>query len=260
MDARALKQHALMAVERLAPPLYAAHQRWWLKGYTRAREAVVARYGTVVQSGPFAGTRLIDFPYSPIAAMIVGTFERELAPIIENIIARGYETVVNVGSAEGYYAVGLARRMPGAHVYGFEMDDRVRERCELAVRLNGVEDRVSLLGVADATGVASVLHGRSLIVCDCEGAERDVLQPEAAPALLDADLLVEAHDHKVPGVSRILRTRFAATHDIREIHPVRRRGRDHPEVRFLTPRACYYALLETRPVGLHWLYMTARRP
>jgi hypothetical protein len=84
------------------------------------------------------------------------------------------------------------------------------------------------------------------------------VRPDAAPALLGADLLVEAHDHKDPEISRMLRAWFGATHDIRAIHPVPRRARDHPEVHFLTPRARYYALLESRAVGLHWLYMTVR--
>jgi hypothetical protein len=247
----------MLAVRRMAPPVYAAYHRWWLEGYARARTAVVSRYGTVVQAGPFAGTRFADLPFSPIAPMILGTYERELHTIIENAIARGYETVVNVGCAEGYYAVGLARRMPAARVHAFELIEKTRRTCELTARLNGVEGRVSVSGAASAGDIASVLCGRCLVVCDCEGAEREVLRPDAAPALLNADLLVEAHDHKDPEISRLLREWYGATHDIRAIYPARRRARDHPEVRFLAPRARHYAVLEPRGVGLHWLYMTA---
>ncbi len=86
------------------------------------------------------------------------------------MIARGYETVVNVGCAEGYYAVGLARRMPTAHVHAFELVDETRRTCELTARLNGVEGRVSVSGAAGAGDVAPALRGRRLVICDCEGA------------------------------------------------------------------------------------------
>jgi hypothetical protein len=259
MNISTLKRGITLAVRRVAPPVFAAYERWWLAGYARARKAIVARYGTVVQAGPFAGMRFAEFPFSPIPPMILGTYERELHAVIEAVIARGYDTVVNVGCAEGYYAVGLARRMPTVQVHAFELVDETRRICEVTARLNNVDARVSLSGAANAGDVASALRGRSLVVCDCEGDEREVLRPDAAPSLFDADLLVEVHDHKDREISRLLRAWFGATHDIRAIHPVPRRSRDHPEVHFLTPRARHYALLETRGAGLHWLFMTARQ-
>jgi hypothetical protein len=96
------------------------------------------------------------------------------------------------------------------------------------------------------------------VVCDCEGAERDVLRPDVAGALARADLLVEVHDNVDPSLSRLLRARFESTHEIRAVHPAPRRARDCPAARFLGPRARHYAVVEPRAAGCHWLHMTAR--
>ena len=64
----------------------------------------------------------------------VGSFELELHPAVERIVAERPATVVNVGSAEGYYAVGLAMRLAGARVVGFELDPALRAAAAAARR------------------------------------------------------------------------------------------------------------------------------
>ena len=63
-------------------------------------------------AGPFAGRALPARASSRACSFSgpyqVGSFELELYPVIERIVAAQPEFVVNVGGAEGYYAVGLA--------------------------------------------------------------------------------------------------------------------------------------------------------
>jgi precorrin-6B methylase 2 len=74
--------------------------------------------------------------------MLIGTFECDLAPVIEGIVSRGFARIVNVGAGEGYYAIGLARRISSAAVYAFEMDASVRFLLEGTAAANHVTDRV----------------------------------------------------------------------------------------------------------------------
>jgi protein-L-isoaspartate O-methyltransferase len=39
-----------------------------------------------------------------------------LQPYIQQAMGAAYETVLNIGCAEGYYAVGMARQMPASRV------------------------------------------------------------------------------------------------------------------------------------------------
>lgn len=69
----------------------------------------------------------------------------------------------------------------------------------------------ALFQVAD---FAAYQGQRVLVVCDIEGAEKDLLNPQAAPALSGMDLIVESHECLLPGITQALIDRFKATHDI----------------------------------------------
>ena len=71
------------------------------------------RHGWVVQGGPFAGmTYVRGVSCANTISRLLGSYEAELHPVVEQVISRSYPTVIDVGCAEGYYAIGLARRSP----------------------------------------------------------------------------------------------------------------------------------------------------
>jgi len=51
---------------------------------------------------------------------LLGCYEAELHPVFAKWQAVPFRQVVNVGAAEGYYAVGCARLWPEAQVIAFE--------------------------------------------------------------------------------------------------------------------------------------------
>ena len=58
---------------------------------------------------------------------LIGSYEEEVHLIIEEIIRRRYSIVVNIGCAEGYYAVGFALRIPDAIVYAFDIETTAQQ-------------------------------------------------------------------------------------------------------------------------------------
>lgn len=179
---------------------------------------LVARSGARVLTGPFKG---MQYPLQTAEGArnprLIGCYENCLSPIIEEIIAQGYDRVLDVGCAEGYYAVGLALRMRGTPVIARDSDLRAQAACAELAALNGVADQIKVGGVVSHGEIAALVQGRTMILCDIEGGEDDLLDPAAAPALLRADLLVEVHEGMKPGRLALLKDRFAATHDIRQI-------------------------------------------
>jgi hypothetical protein len=43
---------------------------------------------------------------SSVLSKLLGTYESELHPVLHEILIKPYELIVDVGSAEGYYAIG----------------------------------------------------------------------------------------------------------------------------------------------------------
>jgi hypothetical protein len=86
------------------------------RGQLGASQRFCKENGLIVRDGPFAG---MIYPESTVKVRnlipkMIASYEDELTPWIEEAVAKNYPTIVNVGSADGYYAVGLARRLPGA--------------------------------------------------------------------------------------------------------------------------------------------------
>jgi hypothetical protein len=219
-----------------------------------------------VRSGPFAGMRYPRFAVGRgelVVAQLLGAYELELHDTFEGVIARAPERVVDVGASDGYYAVGFARALPGAVVEAFEMNPFPARVCRALAEENGVADRVRLHGLATPESLAALAApAGTFVLCDAEGAEAELMDPERVPWLRAADLVVELHDFAAPGIEELIRTRFAATHAVEVLHSRRRYVAEHPAL-MEVPGVSYMdremGLSEFRPVPISWAVLTCRR-
>lgn len=209
----------------------------WLSSPTAYASLRIARQSRCgVLRGPFGGMRypagfvargLFGGPY------LAGSFECELDPVIEQIVAAEPEVLVNVGSAQGYYAVGLGREVWGVSVIAYEADPALRAASRRLARLNRVESRLDARGlctVEELAGLQERLAGRSVcVMMDCEGAEAELIDPEAIPWLAGASLLVELHGDG-DGTRPLLQDRLAGTHEQRLVRGEPRWASRFPEL------------------------------
>ena len=225
----------------------------------RATEALVAAHGRQVLGGPFKGLKYGEsVSCSAYVAKLVGSYEEELHETIEKIISRNYKTVIDVGCAEGYYAVGLAKRMPQAKVYAFDADPDAKRMCRGLARLNAVQSKVVIGGWCDHAALERLAGKDAIVVCDCEGFELDLLDPVEAPILRTSDMLVELHDLFRPEITPTLLSRFEATHNITLINT---RGRDAATYEILSvvaPADRPWAVREGRHAEMQWAYFEAK--
>ncbi|MBI1284710.1 MAG: hypothetical protein GC183_10285 [Thiobacillus sp.] len=195
---------------------------------------------------------------------LLGTYEIEIEPFIQDLLAKPFDTIVVAGAAEGYYAVGFALRTSCPVVYAFEPNPEARRLLGELASMNGVAEKIRLEGVCDLSTLNQVLEGRShtLVFVDIEGGEALLLDPLMVPALKKATIVVEVHEMAVPGVGRLLRERFENTHDIIEQRTKPRRIEDYPMSRGgslrrkLTDGAAIQLLSERRGCEMSWLIMS----
>jgi len=242
------------------------HRRGWRRSpVRRVTERWVAERGLTVRSGPFAGMEydpsVVGFAEA-LVAKLIGAYERELHPAIREIQANGQiDTVVNIGCAEGSYAVGLARTMPRAHVYAYDLNPTMRRLCRRTAERNGVLDRLTIQGLCDLDALRARAGERTLVVADCEGCERDLLDPDEVPALCESTIVVELHDFDDPTTSSTVLERFEATHETELITAEPRYPVEHPEpgeLPGISPAEHEIALLEFRPSVMQWAVLRPR--
>jgi hypothetical protein len=183
-----------------------------------AREIARATGGAVA-AGPFAGLKL-NYELFPTHASpkFLGTYEKELHNIIERAIELKPKYILNVGCAEGFYAVGLATRLSEAQIFAADADPKALSATTRNAALNGVSGRVHAVGPVKPGELHRYLRtDASLIVMDCEGAEFSLLDPTNDPELLRTNIIVEIH-REFGGSDQIIR-RFQRTHSIIEVCP-----------------------------------------
>lgn len=152
------------------------------------QNTVLQNAGTRVWQGPFGGMEFWEQSAKGChVAKLLGCYEQPLQPVIEWAMAGASTVILNIGCAEGYYAVGMARRMSKARVLAFDLDPKAQATCSALAASNGVADRVVVGGLFRPADLVTYEHERTLVVCDVEGAECELLDPSAAPALRGMD-------------------------------------------------------------------------
>jgi hypothetical protein len=224
--------------------------------------AVLHKTGRSVAAGPFRGMNYVETSVlSVYFPKLLGIYERELHPVVEEIVSLQPANVIDIGAAEGYYAVGLARALPRAKVVAYEQTDEGRELLADMADLNGVSDRLKILGRCEPADLAGQLGipGRTVVVCDVEGYEQTLLDPAAIPALRSAWLLVELHEFVHRGITEVLRRRFEQTHRITHVQQTGRTREDYPYrswyTRLLPNAYAVYLVEEFRPERMSWFWL-----
>src|SRR5262245_1247587 len=99
-----------------------------------------------VRAGPFKGMKYIrSSAGSCYIPKLLGIYERELYPLVEDAIKTQHDLIIDIGAAEGYYAVGLAMRCPSARVIGYELEPKSQEKLKEMVTINK-QDRLEIRG------------------------------------------------------------------------------------------------------------------
>jgi|SRR5579871_1253899 len=204
----------------------------WLRreGVLELTVKVAEQFDYTVQSGPFRGMR-----YSRAAVQtrhatpnLLGTYERQLYPLLEEA-AINCDLIVDIGSAEGYFAVGLAR-LTGKPVVAFDVNGNERQMGKEMATLNQVDHLVTVDQWCSSATLADLTRGkRALVFCDIDGGEFNLFTPDAVSALTGCDIFIELHGTQEQNGNLI--QRFAERDRIILDHPKETAGIDR--LRFL---------------------------
>ena len=153
---------------------------------------------------------------SVLLPKLIGSYESELWPVFEKVRQGSYDLFVDVGAAEGYYAVGVSKYIFKNRIatIAFEATDKGQKQISKLASLNHVH-KITVKGYCDKTSLVEVLaEKRAFLVMDVEGGEAELLNPADNPALMQCDILVELHPDQVKGVCQLIATRFQQSHNI----------------------------------------------
>jgi hypothetical protein len=219
-----------------------------------------------VLHGPFKGMQYpkLDSVGSALYPKLLGSYEYELNGIVEQIVGNQYTEIVDIGCAEGYYAVGLAMRCPSAKVFAFDTNTRAIQLCREMMQLNGIEaSRYSVNGYCDSNTLDNIhVSERALIISDCEGYEKQLFTSSSVKKLDKHDFLIEVHDVFDINVSTHLRSVFESGYQIKVIQSIddifKARDYNFPELNSFNLETKKVLLAEGREAIMEWFYITRK--
>ncbi|MFN9623916.1 MAG: hypothetical protein ACK587_13965 [Cyanobacteriota bacterium] len=192
------------------------------------------------------------------ASHLLGTYEQEVQDIISTY-GESYACLIDVGAADGYYAVGCMLKHLFEHCHAFEVVDRSRLNIRYLAELNQVSAAVTLHGAATSESLASLplaCRNNAFILMDIEGGEFDLLTHAVIRHFNHAFFVVELHPFAHPaGPSAVnnLRDRFRSTHETWTVGQGPRDPGQFDILRHLHDNERWLLVSENRGQWMEWL-------
>ena len=227
---------------------------------------VAASLSHTVAYGPFQGMKIFpeQFWGYDQGSKCLGLYEAQIIALLKQISDSGRRNIfIDVGGADGYYAIGCLVGGLFLRSIAFEMTSEGRERISRAALLNGVSDRVELHGEADRHTISDVLSGLDMKKCvfliDIEGAEFNLFTPELLASLADAEIIMELHDFTETREKTKAYLGSIHSHDVKIINETPRDPRSLRELRNLHDNDCWLLMSEGRQNGMDWAHLTPKK-
>ncbi len=218
----------------------------------------------VVKNGNFNAMKYPSFDSvcSTIFPKIIGSYEAELNDIIQHIIQNKYDVIIDVGCAEGYYAVGLAMKT-NATVFAYDTDANARKLCLEMATLNSVQNKIQIKETFTIDDIKNLdPNKKTVIICDCEGFEKYLFTAESVPLLKNTDVLIETHDFIDLTISTTLTHLFKPTHNIQTIASLddnlKAKYYQYNETSQQTITTKKELFAEVRPCTMEWIWATSK--
>ena len=219
-----------------------------------------------VLNGPFEGMKYpsINITELTLVPKIAGSYELQLMPTINEILQTPYNNILDIGCAEGYYAVGLAMKMSETVVNCFDINQKDLDFCKSMASLNKALNLTYNNFCSPQTLLNFEYGHKSLIFCDCEGYELELFSPEVIEGLHSTDVLVELHDVINPNISSSLLQRFKHSHDVTLLNNSNINYSQMNGLESLSPAEKAFAVYEHRGglyqnIFMEWAFFTPKK-
>jgi hypothetical protein len=217
-----------------------------------------------VLNGPFKGMLYpsLDSTGSALFPKLLGSYESELHTDVEELLKKKFIKIIDIGCAEGYYAVGFARYFPNAKIYVFDINQDAIRMCNKMAILNGINN-ISYNKACTNKWILENDLSNTLIISDCEGFELDLFTDEQTVFHLSkTTIIIETHDFVDLFISDKLKNCYKETHYVKSIFSIddikKTKIYNYPELNNTDIKTKYAILREGRPYSMEWLILTPK--
>ncbi|WP_175771867.1 hypothetical protein [Burkholderia ambifaria] len=222
--------------------------------------------GGIVKYGPLSGFNLgalATWREADNGPKLLGFYEQEVCEVLARV-ASTRDVFIDLGGADGYYAVGLVAKNFYREAHCFELEERSRANIAQNAANNNVAERVHIYGAATpsfATELAArgVDFDQAAVLVDIEGAEFDVLTNECLQQLQRAHIVIELHEFLRPDGKERLQELLERAANLFNVHTLTTGARDPSKIPELASgwndNDRWLLCSESRATLMTWLYL-----
>jgi hypothetical protein len=154
----------------------------------------------VVKYGPFTGLKLTSNTWwggNDLGSMCFGLYEKELLDFLNSKYIENRDIFIDIGAADGYYAIGLLLSKRVKSALCFELTRHGRDTINLNWNLNDRPGAIEIKGDVFTdfkNSVSNIDFKKTTVLIDIEGAEFSFLNNEILKILQNAVVAIEIHN------------------------------------------------------------------
>jgi hypothetical protein len=218
----------------------------------------------IICNGPFKGLKFSSTASlaSSTYSKLLGSYESEIHPFIDQVLQNKYKVVINIGCDDGYYALGFAKYLKGTPVKAYDINKAALIKAyDLSVK-NELQNQISFFGGFFSGDIEKLdAHVKALFLVDCEGEEKHIFTKLNVHKLINADLIIELHINVYPDLENYFREIFAATHHIKIANSLddhlKAMQYSYPQINGLNYDLRRF-ITQERDVFMQWMFLTAK--
>ena len=178
-------------------------------------------YNNTVQQGPFKGMIINEDQFwgqGDRSSKILGLYEKEIQDLIVSIQKdKNYSTFVDIGGADGFFAIGSLVNNLFEKCEVFEISKKGRISIQKNSKQNNVYDSIKIHDKASKRSLIKIDNiNNSLILCDIEGGEYELFDEKLINEIYPSDIIIEIHKDKENSLVNFEK-RFTKTYSLTKI-------------------------------------------
>jgi hypothetical protein len=225
-----------------------------------------AANGQKILYGHFSGVNLsktsfwnsIDHP-----SILLGLYEREVLDVIVDLcIINNKNLFINIGAADGYYAVGLLKKNFVDKAICYELTRDGRDSIKLNCELNHIDNsKIIIRGKACPEFHLDLPNNltNAIILIDIEGFEFELLSEDSLMSIKEAIIIVELHPHLISnGETEVLKLikRAEKLYNVGFIRPGFRNPHEFRELDSFSDNDKWLLCSEGRAIRMNWMVLS----
>ncbi len=217
-----------------------------------------------VAYGPFRGMYISEeiwWGENDVISKYLGEYEGH---ILQEIVLQStkYRHFIDIGAADGYYAVGALRNNLFESATCFEISKEGQSVIAKNSRLNNVQNRIDIKGEANFEDIDKIINkfGPCLVLCDIEGNEYNLFKGKLYSLLKDSTIILELHDYEYD-LKEKAKKLIQDSKNYFDINFIKRNSpavNDFDELEDWDDDYRFLAFSEERPKRMHWIMLNPK--